>query len=137
VKYVPEYTDQGGCMCNHWATTDLWCFNSDCGPDCHVCCLHTETRYIMTTNQSMKITSWAFWNVVICSQCLCFYLVVHLMRTVHLQVFRCSWVSLYKLVVLEYMTADMEFYSTLSVYLTNISLIDDYLAGLCCLLFNS
>jgi hypothetical protein len=39
----------------------------------------TETRYVMTTNQSMKIASWVFWNVVTCSQCLCFHLVVHTM----------------------------------------------------------
>ena len=54
-----------------------------------------------------------------------------------MQFFRHSWVSLYKLGVLKYMTAHIEFYSTWSVYLTIISLTDDYLAGLCCLLVNS
>jgi len=35
--------------------------------------------------------------------------VTRTMCSVHMQVLRCSWVSLYKLAVLEYTTAHMEF----------------------------
>jgi len=33
---------------------DLRCFNSDCGPDCHVCCLHTDRDQVCYDYQSVN-----------------------------------------------------------------------------------
>jgi len=104
-------------MCPHRGTRDLQCFNSDCGPDCHVCCLHTDRDQVCYDYQSVNedyklgILKCCWLQPVFAFPLSCAHNVevTRTMCTVHMQVFCCSWVNLYKLVVLEYMTAHVEF----------------------------
>jgi hypothetical protein len=76
----------------------------------------TETRYVMITNQIIEdyklgiLKCWYLQSVFV-FPLICSHNVeaTRTMCTVHMQVFCHSWVSLYKLVVLEYVTAHVEF----------------------------